>query len=316
MLVFTIASFYFARRHLGRALLCALGKGAKGYDAAEPSSYRTAFIVLLVGLAVMVLWLRKAGLPPGYGCIFVAVAILIFYGLSRLVAQCGVAVTIAPMIASPFMTSTFGGANMTAHGIMALNGTWVWHSDIRTSVMSSAAHAMYLARRRARGLFGMIMLAAAITLGTATLSTIWLGYRHGAANMHPWFFINGPRAAYEWGLQQIAAGQPPNYAGYFWTGTGAAVMSALIMAHRSFPWWPVHPVGFVICSVGWTDTLWATIFLAWAMKLLVTLAGGNRALRRARRCFLGMILGQFTVAGVWAIYDTLTGTVGHGIFWI
>ena len=32
--------------------------------------------------------------------------------------------------------------------------------------------------------------------------------------------------------------------------------------------------------------------------------------------FLGMILGQFTVAGVWAIVDTITGSVGNSIFWI
>ena len=38
--------------------------------------------------------------------------------------------------------------------------------------------------------------------------------------------------------------------------------------------------------------------------------------RMARRVFLGMILGQFSVAGVWALYATITGTLNIDIFWL
>lgn len=93
-------------------------------------------------------------------------------------------------------------------------------------------------------------------------------------------------------------------------------MGLLVFAHRTLFWWPIHPVGFIICSVGWTDRLWLTIFLAWLAKLLLVKFGGGRAYRRARLFFLGMILGQFTVAGVWATVDTFTGAVGNSIFWI
>jgi hypothetical protein len=146
--------------------------------------------------------------------------------------------------------------------------------------------------------------------------TIWLGYRHGGANLASWWFIRGPQFTFEWGLQHIQSGGGPNTAGLFWTAVGAAIMGALILAQRALLWWPVHPVGFIVCSVYWMDVLWFTVFLAWAIKVLVTRIGGNRMLRTARRFFFGMILGQFTVAGVWAIYDTFTGTLDHSIFWI
>ena len=97
---------------------------------------------------------------------------------------------------------------------------------------------------------------------------------------------------------------------------GAGIMGALLLAHRSLYWRPIHPVGFLVCSVFWTDVLWLTIFLAWLTKLIVVKIGGNRALRKARRFFLGMIPGQFTVAGVWVIYDMITGTTQHSILWI
>ena len=264
----------------------------------------------------MTVWFWRGGLGLGYSMVFVVVSLLIFYGLTRVVAQCGVAVTIAPMIAPSFMTSTFGTANISPSGLGLLSMSWVWCSDIRTSVMGSSAHGMYLARRRGRHLLWLLLLAAAVTYATACLFTVWLGYRHGAANLHSWFFIQGPKYLFQWTLGGLETGESTNVAGLIWTGIGALIMVGLVVAQRSLFWWPVHPVGFIICSVGWTDTLWATILLAWGIKLIVVKVGGQGLFRKARRFFLGMILGQFTVAGVWAIIDSFTGKVGNSIFWI
>jgi hypothetical protein len=286
------------------------------YDLNEPSSYAAAITLLAVSLMVMAVWLTKAGLPLRYTLIFIGVSILIFYGITRVVAQCGVSVTIAPMTAYAFMGTTFGGAHIPASGFGALTESWSWMSDIRTTVMSSATHSMYLARKKGVGLVPLLLLAALLTYVTATCATIWLGYRHGAANLHGWFFIEGPKYTFRWGLEYVTTSKPPNYAGFFWSGVGAAIMGGLILAQRSLLWWPVHPVGFIICSVYWMDVLWVTVFAAWAIKLLVTNVGGSRVLRKARLFFLGMILGQFTVAGVWCIYDVFTSTLDHSIFWI
>ena len=108
----------------------------------------------------------------------------------------------------------------------------------------------------------------------------------------------------------------PSASAYLWGGVGAAITAALMVANRMLFWWPIHPVGFLVCSVLWTDQLVATVFLAWAIKLIITKIGGNRMLRSARLFFLGMILGQFTAAGFWAIYATITGTTGMKVFWI
>jgi len=288
--------------------------GEQAYDQNEPSSYRTALVILVVGAVIMIAWLHKAGLHPLYGCVFVSAALLIFYGVTRVVAQCGVSVTICPMIAPVFMTTTFGGANISADGIGALTQSWSWASDIRTTVMGAAAHAMYLARRKARGLFVPLFLASAITFVTATLATIWCGYRVGAANLDSWFFFSGPRAAFGWGLREITAGAQPHPGAFSWMAVGAAIMGALVVAHRSLYWWPIHPVGFIICSVFWSDVMWLTVFLGWVIKVIVAKIGGNRLLRKARWFFLGMILGQFSVAGVWAMFDLVTGTTYHSIF--
>jgi hypothetical protein len=316
MLVFIGAALWFARHHLRRAFRCAAGRGDAGYDAAEPCSYRTALLAGAVGCVVMTAWMAFAGLSVPQSLALVVVALLIFFGLTRVVAQCGVAVTIAPLVAPSFMVSTFGAGAFSRGGLGMLAMSTVWSGDIRTSVMGSAAHGMFLARRGARHLLWVILLAAMITFVTACTMTVWLGYRYGASNLHLWFFVQGPRAVFESAVRNMNAGGSANLTGLTWTAVGAALMLLLVLAQRTLFWWPIHPVGFIICSVFWTDVLWFTILLAWLLKLLVMKLGGSGLYGRARAFCLGMIMGQFAVAGLWAIVDTLTGSTNNSIFWI
>jgi hypothetical protein len=316
MVVFIAAGLWFARQHLARVLRCAMGVKDTDYDDGEPSSYRTALILLGGGSVLMTVWLSRAGLHPFYATIFVLTALLVFYGVTRVVVQCGVSVTVAPLIPPTFMTSTFGTANIAAGGLSTLAMSWVWASDIRTTVMSSAAHGMYLARRRAGHLLWALLLAALVAYAVSSVFTIWLGYHYGALNLSSWFFIGGPQRLFDWTVRELETGAPANLRGILWTGVGAAIMGLLVCVHRALFWWPIHPVGFIMCSVAWTDRLWFTIFLAWLVKLVVVQFGKAEAYRRARLLFLGMILGQFTVAGVWAIVDTFTQSVGNSLFWV
>ena len=316
MLVFIGSGLWFARHHLRRVLRCATGRGDAGYDAGEPCTYRAALLAVGSGFAVMVVWMAFGGLSLLHGAALAAVALLIFFGLTRVVAQCGVAVTIAPMTAPSFMISTFGAGAFSREGLGMVAMSTTWCGDIRTSVMGSAAHGMFMARREARGLLWALLLAAGVTFVAACALTIWLGYRHGAVNLHNWFFIGGPRALFDPALLHMKTGGPTNLAGLGWTGVGAGLMLLLVLAQRTLFWWPVHPVGLIICSVYWTDLLWFSIFLAWFSKLLVLKLGGSGLYARARVFFLGMIMGQFAVAGLWAIVDTLTGSTNNSIFWV
>jgi hypothetical protein len=316
LFVFVLGSLYFARGHLRAVALCVIGRGPEGYDRGEPASYRFAVIVLAASLGVMVAWMAAAGLPVFYAAAFVLIGVAGLYAMARVVAQCGISVTMIPIIPPAYMTSVFGSSVVGGAGVGALMEGWVWCGDIRTTVMSSAAHAMYLSREKSRGLFPLLMVAAALTFAASTLATIWLGYRHGAANLHKWYFIDGPTRACKWAVGEIAGGYAPHYAGYAWAAGGAVIMGGLLAANRLLAWWPLHPVGFLICSINRTDTLWGTVFLAWLAKAVIVKTGGNRALRLAERLFLGMVLGQFTTAGAWAIVDFFTGKVGNRIFWV
>jgi len=310
MLVFVAGGLWLSRRHLKRVFRCAFGLGERGYDENEPCSYRTALALLILTTVVMLVWLSYSGLALPHATLFVAVTMLIFFGMTRIVAQCGVAATASPMIARDVVMSSIGTANIPAQGISSM--VMVSFGG-ETMVMNSSAHGMYLARRKGRGLMWAMMLGLVTTAVTATLLTLYLGYSVGALNLMRYFFYTAPVIGLDSGLRAIDVGTGANVQGYFWTGVGAAIMSVLMVAQRTLFWWPIHPVGFIICSVIWTDWLWFSIFLAWLIKGVLVRLGGNRMFRMGRRFFLGMILGQFTAAGVWAVIDTVTGKMGNWI---
>lgn len=317
LLALTVMGVWHSRRHLANVLGKAFGRRREVDDSDEILSYRGAVFVFIACFLIMTVWMTRAGLPAPMSVIFIVCALAILMGLTRAVTQGGVAVSIVPIIPSAFMVSGFGAAALTSKGVGALAMTWTWGSDVRTTVMTSCAHGLYLTSGlRGRRIFGGYTLAILVTFVVSTLMTLYLGYRKGAVNLHTWFFSGGPKYPYLWCTAVMRGQTEVNWTGWGWTGFGAAVMAALIILQRRFYWWPLHPVGWALCSVAWTDYLTFSIFLGWLLKSAVLRFGGSKHYQRFRRLFLGMILGQFAVAGFWACIDTLAGKVGNSIFWI
>ena len=93
-------------------------------------------------------------------------------------------------------------------------------------------------------------------------------------------------------------------------------MAALMLARHHLLWWPLHPIGYPVGAVWLMDHLWMSVFLAWLIKLVVMKYGGPTLFRRTRPLFLGLILGQFVIAGVWLVVDYFTGMTDNRVFWI
>ncbi len=64
------------------------------------------------------------------------------------------------------------------------------------------------------------------------------------------------------------------------------------------------------------DQVWFSIFLAWMIKAVALKYGGPKLYNTIRPFFLGMILGQFVIAGIWLIIDYFTGMTDNSVFWI
>ncbi len=303
LLVFSGFSLWMARTHLWRAVQCALGR-RPDYDRGEPASYTAAFGVVLVGALIVVVWFGLIGLRPHYAVALLLITFVVYYGLARVIAQCGLPGINSPAIPGVWLTSAVGPRNLGPQQISALGCHLASHADLRNSPMSGAAHGMYLTGKRFRGLFGAMIAGLVVTYLVGAFCTIWLGYTHGASTLHAWYINSSARLSWMWTTSMAGSSAGPSHAGLLWTGTGAAVMGVLVVAQRMFFWWPLHPVGFLTSGAFLVTTFWFSIFISWLAKGLVVYFGGARLYRVGRRLCIGMVLGSFMSQGTWSIVRT------------
>ena len=77
-------------------------------DSDEIISYRTAVLCLIVTTLFIWAWLWQIGMAFWVVPIYLFAMYLLFVGITRIVAEAGVAATRAPLIASDFVTSGLG----------------------------------------------------------------------------------------------------------------------------------------------------------------------------------------------------------------
>jgi len=314
-----LIGLWVGRGHLKSVLLKAVGRAPEVEDGDEILSYRSAVIGAVGGVVVMTGWLWLMGTPLWVSLVFVVVAMLIFIGVTRIVAEAGLAAVRAPMIAPDLVIQGLGSGLAGSTGVLNLSLAYMWAADIRVFVMATCANALKLIEemepRSRRLVFWAIILALLI----GALGSFWMifhmAYRHGGINLNSWFFKGAPAYAYNNAMRNI---EP---AGVYWPGLGffcggAAGMMLMMWARQRLLWWPVHPIGFPIGANSMMNHVWFSVFLAWLFKRIMLKFGGAALYQRSQAFFLGLIAGQVLCNGFWLIVDYFTGRVGNSIFWV
>jgi hypothetical protein len=88
-------------------------------------------------------------------------------------------------------------------------------------------------------------------------------------------------------------------------GIGTAVTTFLIIMRHLYWWWPLHPIGYALAFSWNLMAYWLSILAAWAIKFPLMRYAGVRSYRKARPFFLGLILGEFTMALLWTMLNWL-----------
>ncbi len=319
MAVLVLAGLWLSRRHLRDVAASALGSRASVDDSREIMSYRAAVLAWLLGFGAATLWLWWAGLPLWAAAATLAVALLLFVGLTRIVAETGVASIVGPMIASSAIVSAVGTSALGGAGLVSLASTYAWGADHRIFLMGCCAHGLKLSDHMAgnlRLLLWAILLAIVLSLVASVWTVLHLAYEYGGVNLSTWFFNGGARAPFEYIAVKLNAPTGPDSAGWLHKLVGAAAMGLLMLARYGWQWWPLHPIGYPISAVWTMELLWCNIFLAWLIKSVGLHFGGVRFYRATRPFFLGLIMGQYTIAGFWLLVDYFTGMTDNVVFWI
>lgn len=305
---------HVARRALGRARPTAAEKN-------EALTYPAAFWGFITALVFCVGWCVAAGIAPGIALWLWFAYLVIAIGLSRIVAEGGLLFVQQGWVPLGAWAHLFGaGAGTSLPMASVVPGSFVQAglmTDLRGFLMPSFVQSFKLAGDRgiaARPLLGLIAVVTGIGLVMGLVMNTRLGYQAGGLSLEWWFSKGAPQenanniAVLTRGL---SGNQAPGAGTWFWFGSGLLLTLALMAMRARFTWFPLHPIGYLMCLSYSMNRLWFSIFAGWLCKVLITRFGGNEGYRQARAFFLGLALGDVVMMIFWLAMDGWFGRVGH-----
>jgi len=267
---------------------------------------------------LMCLWSTAAGMP----FLIAFLSLLIFYtvviGLTRLVTAGGILLVECSFVPQDVLIRSLGTAIVGAPALTIISyQQLIFMFDQRATIMPyilndlKLAQVMRLQPRRFAVAMALSVLTAMIVSYYATLTLI---YRRGGITLNEWYLKSGPM----WTFNKLATTlQNPittDWLTVLGISIGALLMFFLILMNRSFLWWGLSPLGYLMGSTYSAEHLWFSVFVGWLANKLARKYGGLRLYRTLRPTFLGLVFGEFLTAGFWVIIDFFLGIQRHDLY--
>lgn len=317
-IVIVVYSIWLARRQLAEVARRAFGKGDDTVDEQEPMSYAFAFWGLIIGTIAMVAWCWVAGMNPIIALIMILLFYVIMIALAKVIADGGLLFVQASFRPGDLMTTTVGTSPFSAANLTIMNIIqFIFMYDLRSFLMPSVLDGFRLSdgpRLKRRSLFIAMVIAIAAGVVVSYISTLFWIYRTGGIKMSQWFLIQGNVLAYTRSISQITNPATTNWHDLTFVILGGAFCWLMMFLRQRYVGWPLHPIGYAMGSTLPMYQLWFPIMVGWMIKSLILRYGGRQAYVRFRPIFLGLIVGEFGIAGIWMIVERLLGLPGHMIF--
>ena len=311
-----------------RPRLAQIWRAAKGASASEKGDpgdqqealpYSLAFWGAVCGLIAICLW----GATVGAGFSYTLLLFVLYFALHivavRLVCEGGMLYVQHPyrplnMMIAAVGTRAIGGRHVA---ILALFDHLLM-LDNRSPLMPGVMQSLRIAdegRIPRRSLMGAMAGAVALAMIVSYFSYLRLMYVHGGTALNTWFTTYYTKNLYStWTNHLIVDGEPATPAAFITMAIGAGTMWALTFVHRTYLWWPLHPIGYLMGASWPMINFWFPVMLGWLIKSSVLKFGGHKVYQRLLPGFLGLIFAEFASAGLWVVIDLLTGVRGHEIF--
>jgi len=280
--------------------------GDRSHDEGrEFLSCRTAVIGLGVSSLVAILWFMKLGLSPWMAVVeYVVFMFVVVLVMARSVSEAGMLMTetsFRPVdVVRIFATQRSLGAS-TLTGLAALDS--VFTRDLRGNLLSTFMDGLKMSdvvKVDRRHLFWAIALALGVTLIWGSFLHLELPYRRGAITLYGYSYQWNAYAGYRHFAPVLDSPDKfePRLAAYFLGGV--AFTAFLAWMRTQYAWWPFSPLAFALSGSWSMIVFWFPIFIAWVIKSLVLRYGGMKTYGNLRPFFLGLILGEFSQAVLWA----------------
>ncbi len=290
----------------------ALQGDSEGREGREPMSARVAVFGFLGGFLALCAFVWSSGGSWWLPLAFLGLYVVIMLTLSRLQAETAVLSPFLVWVDPQSIISTLGGTTGLARMDAVHMGMLSWfNSDYRAASLPHQLQAFVGQDRaggRMRGVPGVLMGAAAVSLFFALVWDLQMYYTNGAATGHvnQWRIAEGSMPwnnVVKW-LQHPKAPDSQAWAG---AAAGIVITGLLTLLRNRFVAFPLSPAAYVL-NVSWAnDLFWLDMFIAWLCKVIILRYGGMNVYRVALPFFLGLILGDWVTGSLWS----LIGTVLH-----
>ena len=295
-------------RYIAETFKAAMRRVGSKLDAGEPISYRNAYIILAVSIALQIaIWIGCEVSAVAALTIIASSFILVFittYVYARIgyVAPAGSWFYYGPikMAAgwpppSPLNTGWvmaigFGGYPLCESGKQIAMPFLTSLHSYKVASMTGVSN---------RSIFKVVLLANAIGILTAMLGMIWAMYTFGARNL-PSFIDYWGSSYFDSRVNPDSIARRPAYEPWI-PNMIAGIIFACILSflNARFLWFPIDPFGFLLATDGHAliEGIWDVLLAAWILKLLTLRIGGAKLYEdMVIPVATGFIVGTATVA--------------------
>ncbi|MFC1713057.1 DUF6785 family protein [Candidatus Poribacteria bacterium] len=310
-----LASFalWSARKHIGGALKQAFGTGKDDFD--EPMPYRWAFLGMIIGLAFLIFFTYEAGMS-----IWVVIPYFLIYYFVVSLTTTRLRAEVGPPVhellyggPNEMMIQIFGTRRLRGRNLGIFSIFFFYNRIYRSHPMPHQLEGLKLAEKAglsSRRLVFAMLLATLVGIFSAFWRSLDVDFRINGV-VSSWVSGDATTLLTHWLNNPTGT----DYTALFFTATGLVFTLALMFLRLRFLWWPLHPIGFPIASAWTMSYFWFSIFLSWLIKRVILKSGGLHAYRRAVPFFLGLILGEFIMGGLWDVIDRISGVLTYSFWW-
>jgi hypothetical protein len=305
--------FWIARPHLKRVWNAAIGR-ERVDDSNEVMPYKVAVWGLFASVAVSAIWLWAMGMSLWLAVLELGVFVFVIaVVMARSTAEAGMLMTettFRPIDVYRMFGSihALGPANLT---MLALVDNLLLR-DQRGLLLTGMLDSMRIAdgtRIRRRVFAGILSFSVILSMVVAVIVVMTTAYSVGASRLDPWMGTYSPQLSFSdyanyfspnFTQDPAASWQMPTF-----FSVGVVVSLFLTVMRTAFHWWPLHPLGYALAGSWTTVVFWFPCLIAWICKTLSLRYGGMSFYLKARPFFLGLVIGEFGMAVLFAVLNVL-----------
>ena len=324
-----IFNLWFSRRYMASYFAKAfrLGRSSNAVKQAELDKdtvkvYRFAFIGFIIALSVLAIWFSYIGMKPIVIVGFLALFLVYSLSAGRVRTEAGLGAVSGPIRMDALLKSTIGTRNMGPQNLTMLAYLRWITIDLRgfMSAVPAQLESFRMAGRSSKSIKRMpvlILFSVTLALIISCVSLLWVSYENGVytSGVNGWWIISGPRETFSILRQNMLNLQGTDWTGVEFMSIGFALSCTIMYLRTRFLWFPFHPLGY---AVGFSrlsmDWIWLSVLMGWILKLSVMKYGGIRLNRKFVPLSLGLVLGDFFMAGFWSIVGAIGGRIVYQIF--